>query len=75
MYTKTAIGFAAVALTLGAAAFQSASANYSPCTENPEAPGCPMARAHESTLPPAPAPIVRGHGYRHYGGYVHRHIY
>jgi hypothetical protein len=86
MYTKSAIGFAVVALIFSAAAFQSASANYAPCYENPEAPGCPMARTHESTLPPAPGPIVRGqrvnrayygggYGYRRYGGYVHRPAY
>ena len=41
MLTKTAIGFAVVALALAAAAFQPASANYAPCVENPEGAGCP----------------------------------
>ena len=62
---KTAIGFAVVVLGLAAAAFQSASANYAPCTENPDAPGCPMARAHESTLLPAqPKHVIHAHNYR-----------
>jgi hypothetical protein len=43
MFKKTAIGFTAVALTLAAAAFQPASANYGACTENPEGAGCPGA--------------------------------
>jgi hypothetical protein len=45
MFKKTAIGFAAVALTLAAAAFQPASANYAGCTKNPEGAGCPGALA------------------------------
>jgi hypothetical protein len=44
MSPKISIVFAAVAFTLAAASFQSASANYAPCIENPEAAGCPMAR-------------------------------
>jgi hypothetical protein len=42
MFSKIAIGVAAVGLTLAAAAVQPASANYAPCTENPTAKGCPM---------------------------------
>lgn len=37
MFSKIAIGVAAVGLTLAAAAVQPASANYAPCTENPTA--------------------------------------
>ena len=65
MFTKTALGFAAAALTLVAAAFTPASANYSPCYENPEAAGCLMARAHESTqLPAQPRRVIHAHNYR-----------
>jgi hypothetical protein len=68
MFSKTAIGFAAVALTLAAAAFQPASANYAPCIENPEAAGCPMARAplhHESSVTPLPPKhVMHAHNYR-----------
>jgi hypothetical protein len=48
MLKKTAIGFAAVSLTLAAAAFSPAFANYASCTENPEGNGCP------GSLSPAP---------------------
>jgi hypothetical protein len=65
MLTKTAIGFAAVALTLAAAAIQPASANYAPCVENPEAAGCPMARPPISSVKPAPSKhVMHAHNYR-----------
>lgn len=43
MFSKIAIGVAAVGLTLAAAAVQPGSANYAPCGENPAGPGCPGA--------------------------------
>ena len=58
MLTKTAIGFAVVALALAAAAFQPASANYAPCVENPEGAGCPGALTPikpEGSVRPAPS--------------------
>jgi hypothetical protein len=68
MFTKTAIGFAAVALTLAAAAFQPASANYAPCVENPEGAGCPGALTPikpESSMRPAPSKhAMHAHNYR-----------
>jgi hypothetical protein len=72
MLTKTAIGFAVVALALAATAFQPASANYAPCVENPEGPGCPgeLTPIHPRSSAPA------GHAYRHtYRGsaYGYRH--
>jgi hypothetical protein len=42
MLKKTTIGLAAISLSLAAAAFSPASANYAACTENPNAKGCPM---------------------------------
>ena len=69
------LGFAVVALTLAATAFQPASANYAPCVENPEGPSCPgdLTSIHpRSSVTPAPA----GHAYRHaYRGsaYGYRH--
>jgi hypothetical protein len=67
MSSKTAIGFAAAALTLAAAAFQPASANYAPCIENPEAAGCPMAPTppRESSVKAAPSKhTLHAHNYR-----------
>jgi hypothetical protein len=67
MSPKISMVFAAVALTLATASLQSASANYAPCIENPEAPGCPMARTppHESAVAPLPPRHVRhAHNYR-----------
>ena len=55
MFKKTAIGFAAVALTLAAGAFQPASANYAACTENPEGAGCPGSLAPINPSGPAKA--------------------
>jgi hypothetical protein len=68
MLRNTAIGLAAVALTLTAAALQPASANYAPCTENPEADGCPGSLAPispQSSSERAPAKhVVHAHNYR-----------
>ena len=66
MSIKTAIGFTAVALTLAAAAFQPASANYAACVENPQAAGCPMApkQLRESSMKPATTKQVHAHNYR-----------
>jgi hypothetical protein len=65
MLTKTALGFAAAALTLAAASFQPASANYAPCVENPQAAGCPMARPPISSVKPAPSKrVIHAHNYR-----------
>jgi hypothetical protein len=55
MLTKTAIGFAVVALALPAAAFQPASANYAPCVENPEGAGCPGEIKPEGSVRPTPS--------------------
>ena len=67
MSPKISIVFAAVAFTLAAASFQSASANYAPCIENPEAAGCPMARTplhHESSVAPLPPRrVMHAHNY------------
>ena len=68
MSPKISIVFAAVAFMLAAASFQSASANYAPCIENPEAAGCPMARTtlhHESAVAPLPPRHVR-HAHNYY---------
>jgi hypothetical protein len=68
MLRNTAIGFAAVALTLAVAAFQPASANYGPCTENPEGNGCPGSLAPispQGSMERAPAKhAVHAHNYR-----------
>ena len=67
MSPKISIVFAAVAFTLAAASFQSASANYAPCIENPEAAGCPMAHTplhHESAVAPPPRHVRHAHNYR-----------
>jgi hypothetical protein len=67
MFTKISVGFAAVALTLGAASFQPASANYAPCIENPQAAGCPMAPKPlgGSSVRPAPSKhAMNAHNYR-----------
>ena len=68
MLTKTAIGFAVVALALAAAAFQPASANYAPCIENPEGAGCPGALATikpQGSVRPAPSRhAMHAHNYR-----------
>jgi hypothetical protein len=68
MSTKISIGLAAVALTLAAAAFQPASANYDPCYENPEGAGCPGALTPikpEGSVRPAPSKhAMHAHNYR-----------
>ena len=68
MLTKTAIGFAVVALALAAAAFQPASANYAPCVENPEGAGCPGALTPikpQGSVRPAPSRhAMHAHNYR-----------
>jgi hypothetical protein len=50
MLRKTTIGLATVSLSLAAAAFSPAFANYAPCTENPTAKGCPMYEAPHTGL-------------------------
>ena len=68
MLTKTAISVAAVALTLAAAAFQPASANYAPCVENPEGAGCPgelKPIKPQGSVRPAPTRhAMHAHNYR-----------
>jgi hypothetical protein len=68
MSTKISIGLAAVALTLAAAAFRPASANYAPCVENPEGAGCPGALTPikpEGSVKPAPSKhVMHAHNYR-----------
>ena len=68
MSTKISIGLAAVALTVAAAAFQPASANYAPCVENPEGAGCPGALTPikpEGSVRPAPSRhAMHAHNYR-----------
>ena len=68
MLTKTAIGFAVVALALATAAFQPASANYAPCVENPEGAGCPGALTTikpQGSVRPAPSRhAMHAHNYR-----------
>jgi hypothetical protein len=48
MFSKIAIGVAAVGLTLAAAALQPASANYAPCVENPAGPLVALVRSRQS---------------------------
>ena len=65
MSPKISIGFAAVALTLAAAAFQPASANYAPCVENPEGAGCPGALTPiKPSVKPVPRHAMHAHAYR-----------
>jgi hypothetical protein len=65
MLTKTAIGFAVVALALAAAAFQPASANYAPCVENPEGAGCPGALTPiKPSVKAVPRHAMHAHAYR-----------
>ena len=67
MFTKTALGFAVVTLTLAATAFQPASANYAPCVENPEGAGCPGALTikPQGSVRPAPSRhAMHAHNYR-----------
>ena len=68
MFIKTAIGFAAVALTLAAVAVQPASANYAPCVENPEGAGCPGELTPikpQGSVRPAPTRhAMHAHNYR-----------
>jgi hypothetical protein len=68
MLRNTAIGLAAVALTLATAALSPASANYASCTENPEGNGCPGSLAPispQSSSERAPATHVQhAHNYR-----------
>jgi len=68
MLIKTAISVAAVALTLAAAAFQPASANYAPCVENPGGAGCPGEHTPikpQGSVRPAPSRhAMHAHNYR-----------
>ena len=41
MFSKTAIGLAAVSFVVAATALTPVMANYAPCYENPAAKGCP----------------------------------
>ena len=68
MLRNTAIGLAAIALTLAAAALQPASANYAPCTENPEANGCPGSLApispQGSSERASPKRVIHAHNHQ-----------
>jgi len=65
MFNKIVIGFAAVGLTLAAAALQPASANYAPCVENPAGPGCPGALTPiKPSVKPVPRHAMHAHAYR-----------
>lgn len=68
MFRKATIGLAAASLTLAAAAFSPAFANYGPCSENPEGNGCPGSLAPispQGSSERAPAKhAVHAHNYR-----------
>ena len=65
MFSKIAIGVAAVGLTLSVAAVQPASANYAPCVENPAGPGCPGALTPiKPSVKAVPRHAMHAHAYR-----------